>query len=269
MEVDRAVESNDGHRVVELRTFVRSRNVKVLCDVERVAIDLGAPGALLLGALDYLLPGTTEVVAAAQPLAEAVLAAGAREAARGGLTKAVAHVDSLSGKAVRIAYVDGRGVESLEPVGCTLSDQERDFLMTTAVLSDCYLLPDVTARPGATWAVDGAQLGGLVDPSLRGAASGELVLARDEDFAEAGKAYARLKIRGGTLAIDASDASNRRLASFNPRGELRYCLTDGHTDRATLLGHLSVEQVSTDHLLFETSFRTRPTLQVEYSCTIR
>jgi len=56
MAIDRTIEANDGKRVVELRRFVASRNVKLLCAVEDAAIDLGAPGALLMGALVYLSP---------------------------------------------------------------------------------------------------------------------------------------------------------------------------------------------------------------------
>ncbi len=268
MAIDRTIEANDGKRVVELRRFVAARNVKLLCTVEDAAIDLGAPGALLLGALAYLRPDAGAAVVAAKPIADAILRIGAQEAAKDQATRAVAHVDSLAGKAVRITYVDGVGVEAIEPVGCTLTAEERDFVFGTAALSDCYLW-DLKKAVGQRWAVDGSQLAGLLDPSLRGTAEGEVGLIRDADGGEGGKAYAALRIEGGTLTIDASDASRRRIGSFTPRGTLRFSLADKVVEAATLGGRFDLEEVSTDHILFETSFRARPTLTVEYACSIR
>ena len=269
MAIDRTIERNDGKRIVESRTFVASRNVKLLCKVESLTISLGVQGTLLLGALDYLSPGTSAELLVVKPVAEAILSYGADEAARSQAAKAVVHVDSLSGKRVRITYVDGVGVESIEPVGCTVSAQERDFVFNTAVLSDYYILPDVRLKPGASWAVDGSQMAGFIDPSLRGATSGEVTIVRGEDSQEGGKQYAILQIQKGSLNIDSSDASNRRLAGFTPRGTLRFCITDGFVDRANITGRINIEEVSTDHILFETSFRSRPALKIEYSCSIR
>jgi len=269
MEVDRTVESNDGKRVVELRHFVTSRNVKLLCNVEGVTIDLGLPGVLLLGALETLQPGAGAVAVAAKPVAESLLGLGAEAVARSRVTKAVAHVDTLSGKKVRITYVDGVGVEAIEPVGCSLTAEERDFAFGTAILSDCYILPDVTLAPGKTWQVDGAQLAGLLDPSLRGRPTGRVVIAREADSEQGGKRSATLRVKGGTMLINSSDESTRRIGSFTPEGTLRFSLADGYVDRATLTGRFVLESVSTDHILFETSFRSRPTLQIDYACTIR
>jgi hypothetical protein len=113
--MDRIIEQNDGQTVVGRRHYDTARNVKLLCDVEDVSIDLGTPGVVLLGALEYLRPGTTAVVAIIQPIAEAILATGQRQAVRGEAARAVAHVDSLACKTVRITYTDA---ESVEPVGC-------------------------------------------------------------------------------------------------------------------------------------------------------
>lgn len=268
MQVDRTIESNDGRRVVELRHFVTSRNAKLLCDVEDASIDLGAPGALVLGAISYLKPEAGIAVTLAKPVADAILRRGAREVARSQATRAFARVDSLSGKKVRIAYVDGVGVESISPVGCTLSAEERDFVMGMAILSDCYIW-DLKKAPGERWDVDGGQLSGLIDPSLRGSTEGTIGLVREADGREGGRPHATLRIEGGTLAIDASDASRRRIGSFSPAGTLRFSLVDNVVERASLTGRFALDEVSTDHILFETSFKARPTLTVEYSCSVR
>jgi len=269
MEVDRSIESNDGRRVVELRHFVTCRSVKLLCDVEGVAIEMGRPGQLVLGVLESIRPGTRAVVELAEPVAEGLIARGSRPAARAKATRAVAHVDTLSGKRVRITYVDGVGVEAIAPVGCTLSAEERDFIFGTAILSDCYILPDTGAKVGESWPVDGRQLAGLLDPSLRGRASGRVVVAREADAGGGEDRHATLAIREGTIAIDSSDATTRRIGSFTPEGRLRYSLAGGYVDRAELAGRFDLEEVSTDHLLFETSFKSRPTLRVDSTCTIR
>jgi hypothetical protein len=109
MAIDQTIESYDGRRIVELHHFVTSRNTKILCDVEDVSINLGTAGTLLLGGLDSLVPGTTETVALATPIAEAILSYGAQQAAQSQVTKAVAHVDTLSSKLVLITYADGGG----------------------------------------------------------------------------------------------------------------------------------------------------------------
>jgi hypothetical protein len=251
MQIDRTIESNDGRRVVELRHFVASRNAKLLCDVEDASIDLGAPGTLVLGALSSLKPEAGIALTLAKPVADAILRSGAQQATRSAATKAFAHVDTLSGKTIRIVYLDGVGVESIVPVGCTLNAEERDFVSGTAILSDCYIW-DLKKAPGERWKVDGAQLSGLVDPSLRGSTEGTIGFVRDADGREGGLPYATLRIEGGTLTIDASDASRRRIGRFTPEGTLRFSRVDKVVEQASLTDRFAVDEVSTDHILFET-----------------
>ena len=187
MHVTRKIESNDGHRIVELRTFDHLRNAKVLFQVEGVTIELGPLGALVLGAIDSVQPGTIETVATVKPFVETFLKSSAQALADGQASKAFAGVDSLSGKTVRIAFVDdGRGVESITPIGCQLTADEADLVWNTAVLSDCYLLPDVKVKAGETWKVDGRQLGGFLDPTLRGVPSGEIEVSAPVTKTETG-----------------------------------------------------------------------------------
>ncbi len=269
MAVDRTIESNDGRKVVERRHFVTARNAKLLCDLEEFSIELGPPGVLALGALEYLQPGSGAAVAVAKPIVEAVLGRQAGRIADRESTRAVAGVNGLSGKTVRITYVDGLGVEAVVPVGCTLAADEEDFLKRIAVLSDGYILPDRRSKPGDTWPVDGAQLVGFLDPTLQGVPEGGVVIRRDEDFREADKQYTGLRIESGAVEVNASDASTRRIGSFTPRGTLKYSITDGLVEEARLNGRINFESISRDHILFETSFRTRPTMEVSYSCSVR
>lgn len=126
----------------------------------------------------------------------------------------------MSGKSSRIAYVEGLGVESVEPVGRTLTGRERDFVFGTAAPSDCYIW-DLEKAPGERRTVDGAQFSGLTDPSPRGSTSGEIGLIRDADGEECGRPFAAPRIEGGDLAIKSSDAPTPRATwpTSGPRAE--------------------------------------------------
>lgn len=269
MALTRKIESNDGMRVVELRHIETCRSTKFLCDVESVSVDLGPPGDLLLEALEYIQPGTTVAVANVKPLVESILKLGTQVLAKDQAAKAFGQLDSLTGKKVRITYVDGVGVESVDPVECTLTASEHDFLKRTAVLSDCYLLPDMKSTPGQSWNVDGSQFAGFLDPSIRAVPEGQITVQRGDDQQLNGKRIATLTVTKGILELDASSQSSNRVGSFTPRGKLHFNIADGYISAAELAGHLVLESVSKDHLLFEARFHTQPRLQVSYSCQMK
>jgi hypothetical protein len=270
MGLDRTIEENDGEQIIELRHFVSIRNIKVLAKLESVKIDLGLRGILVLGAIESVVPGTTQTLAMTQPLLEAVIGPFAQRAATDRMTKAVGHVDSLSGKKVRITYRDGMGVESIQPDGCTLTASERDFVMRTAVLSDCYLMPDLKIGPGEPWSVEGSELANFLDPTLRGFPSGHVEIVReDADVQKDGEQFAVLKIRRGVLTLNSSDSSHTRIGEFSPRGRLKYNLTEGFVKDADLAGRFDIEEVSTDHILFESRFETHPIMELQYSCKMQ
>jgi len=221
-----------------------------------------------LGMLEYLEPGTGTTIVSAKPIAEAILAHGANEVARSQATKAFAHVDSLSGKTVRITYVDGVGIDSVLPVDCVLSDSEMDFVKASAVVSDYYMMPQLDIKVGENWSVSGSQFGGFIDPSLRGVPSGEIVVGRDSNHSERGKEYATLRIKRGYLEINESDDTTQRVGTFTPSGTLKYCITDRIVESADFKGRMVVENVSKDHLFFESRFKATPNVTVIYSCEI-
>lgn len=267
--IDRKIESNDGKRIVELRHFTDARNVKLLADVEGSEIELGLPGQALLAGLEWLQPGLGSGALALKPVAESLLAKYSQEVAKDRLAGAFGSVDSLAGKRIRITYVDGLGVDTIQPVGCELDARERDFLFTTAVLSDTYLFPDLKVKTGQTWTADGRNFSGFLDPSLRGLPEGQVTISRENDESENKKLYARLKINDGYLEVNASDDASRRIGSFVPRGTLQFDLQDGFVHQALLSGSMRIEEVSRNHILFEASFRSEPKLRIVYSCTMR
>lgn len=267
--MNRFIEANDGHRVVERRTIEAAQLVKATSTVQ-IRFEYTAPGSLLIGGLDLLLTGGQILLAA--PAVIEPLCAGAAAAMEAQLneqnTKVRAMLDSLSGKTVRMVFEDGKGVTSLEPIDCSLTEEERDFLFASAVVLDAYLLPDVESKPGDSWQVPGEAFSDLMPPSWRGAPKGSVTVRREEDFQRGGKLYARLRCEGGRVWIDATDVSRARLAQLVPRGQVIYNITDGHVESAELRATASIEEASRDHLLFETRFETQPELQLTYACQI-
>jgi hypothetical protein len=268
-QIRRTIEKNDGRRIVERRNIVAARLVKATSKVE-LGFVVTEPGVALLSALDTMLTGG-EITALA-----AVVVAPFFRAAEGILqrqlddenTKVKALLDSLSGKTVRITYEDGRGVVELQPVGCGLTEEERDFLFASAVVTDAFLLPDERSEPGDAWDVDGAAFADLLPPSWRGVPRGKISIKREQDFEENGRKYAMLRCYQGTLWVDATDHSRTRLASLTPRGEVKYNITAGHVESAVLTAKGSMEEASRDHLLFEARFETQPTVRLTYFCHI-
>lgn len=264
--INRNIESNDGKKIVELRHFEACRNVKLESSSE-VHIDLGGPGELALIALEGYYPGTYEAATLLKPLAEGILSATSESIIDQRNAKFKAAINSLSGKKVRIVYVDGdqAGVQSLEPVSCTLTDDERNFLLNTAVVSDAHIMK-ANMAPGSSWSIDGAQFGGFLDPTMRGVPHGEIVVTREPDTSVSSRPFAVLRVTRGTLQLDNSDQSHSRIGTFVPQGNLRYDLTDDYVSGAEFTGDFTIQSLSKDHILFEARTRSEPKLKITYTC---
>ena len=264
----RKIEKNDGRQVVELRHIQSARMLKATSTV-KIDCLWTKPALLVLGFLERYLGGTGEVTAVSAALLDKIFTVG-NWAAQATLneqnTKVKAMLDSLEGKSVRITYEDGRGVVSLVPVGCTLTEEERDFLFASAVVTDAFLLPDKASKPGDEWEVDGGAFVDFLPPSWRGVTSGKVWIRRERDFEENGQKYALLRCYRGTLRVNATDQTRTRLGTLTPRGELKYNITKGHIESATLTAEASITEASRDHLLFEARFETQPKFQSTYSC---
>jgi hypothetical protein len=224
---------------------------------------------LILSALEGQVPGTIATVEIVQPIAEAVLKGASQYKWDSNGAKAFSSIDSLSGKRVRIEYLDGKGVVSLQPVGCSLTKSEFEYLEATAVLSDCYLFPSINAAEGEGWNVEASQLQGLMDPTMRARPSGSIRISREANEQKEGTTVARLRVSGGPVSLDSSTDRKKRLATFSPRGALLFSFEDGYTTNATLSGVATMYEVSTDHLIFKEEFSFEPDLQVQYSCKMR
>lgn len=266
----RTIESNDGKTIVETRRYDAIRSAKLLTKVESVTFDLGLPGTLLLEGLVLANPEAGLTIIAAKQFAEKTLRDGAQAVADDASAKAFGKVDSLEGKEVRITYVDGKGVTAVEPLnGSALSPEERSFIETSAVLADCYLLPELNSKPGDAWKVDGRQITDFIDPTLRAVPRGAIFIERQADENRAGKHFAVLGVKSGSVELDATDATQARYGSLQPRGTLRFNLSDNYVAEGELRARASYERVSKDHLLFEARFRSDPEIKISYSCKMQ
>lgn len=163
--VRRTIESNDGVCIVELRRLESVRIARLFGETKSWQLVLGPPSQVVLRNFPLTSQVGTERVLADR-LADAILDGGADALRSAASSAAYLQVDSLSGKTVRITYVDGKGVVSVEPVGCTLSEADRRFLAQTSMVADAHLVPSIQTD-GQSARLAAGHLDFLFDPSLR------------------------------------------------------------------------------------------------------
>ncbi|MDR0337906.1 MAG: hypothetical protein LBI18_12530 [Planctomycetaceae bacterium] len=288
----RTVEKNDGTEIIVLYDFHSINTLEILCDVESVKLDFmkRAKPYLSVGSnvtttwlaplFDGMLPGTGTVLklgGAAFPIAvdsfaEGLALRGYKEISRlmdswnlgnkKGKINVFGSTDSLQGKKVRITHRHGV-VEVIEPVGCDLTETERNLCANLGVLADYHVMPKLDVPVGETWLVRADQFSNILDPSMRGIPSGTLEITRKENS----KTTAILEITGGFIELDSSDTKSNRIGRCTPRGVLRYNVQDGFVESASLQAEISIDRLSKKHLLFETRFKSTPKLEMEYECS--
>lgn len=264
-KIDREIESNDGTTIVELRHFRDVRSLKIDCKLEDVRIDLGP----IVGNLIPEFQG-----ASLRTVINAMRWVDISPEELSGLSERVKvfkSVDRLSGKSVRLTYVDGKGVIKVEPVKGEMTAAERDFHMASVLLSDSLIVPNVDIKLGIRWSVDGSNFANLIDPSLLARTAGEITMERAPDHlvTESGSETCRhLKVVDGRLVIDDSNPRVGSIGYFEPRGSMYFSPKDQVIIRADLEGKAKLENFSKDHLLFEARTRALPELKVRYTCRV-
>jgi hypothetical protein len=256
-QINRKIESNDGSTIVELRHFRDIRSVKTACQLEDVRIDLGPVGELLIPKVQ----GTS-----LKPVIAGLRWVGVSPENLVGLQdgmKAFQSVDRLSGKKVRLTFVDGKGVIKVEPIKGEMTAAERDFHFASSLLSDSLIIPDIDIKIGNRWSVDGSNFANLVDPSLLARTSGEITLERAPDHIIQNKTCRHLTVVSGRILFEDSDAKTGQIGYFEPHGSsLFFSPSDQVIIQARLQGRAKLEKFSKDHLLFETRMRRLPELDI-------
>lgn len=276
----RTIESNDGRRVVERVRFEIRRMLKIVADGD-VSLDLGPPEQRRVGTLADLAAAGDRVDVPFRTAAEAVLAPGSGPHGTG---RATLGNDSLAGKTVRITYVDGEGVQSVEPIGCQLSGAEAAYLMQTPVLADAHVFPIAPEQsdgtwPGGTWQIENWQFSRFLDPALSAFAVGSTdweVRARPMGHP------ARLRLVGpdvegsrcdliliSSAAPDGNgDAASRTIGCYRLRDAVLDQTEDGLLQTARFEGYLELDAIWQDYFLFDEVPEFCPGFVINYVCEV-
>lgn len=265
VQFTRRIDKNDGRRIEEFRHIKHCRMLKAESTAQFRFV-WTEPGSLLLVGLDLVVTKGkgTVILSGIEKVIDRVY----KKVVNATNTKVRGMLDEMEGKQFRVVYEDGRGVLELTPAGCSLTEEERNFLMALSVVSDAYILPDKESKPGQTWEVPAEALSDLLPPSWRGRPEGKVIIQRVKDFEQGGHRFARLEIQSGTFEVIATDQSWKRLASFTPRGWFEYDITEGHVAAGEWRGTATMYQASRDHLLFEARFEVSPQGRSTYSCRL-
>jgi hypothetical protein len=261
------VETNDGERMVARMHFDEVRTAKLLLASERFEVDLGPPGAPLLACLDSVAP--PEGIALVEPglVARALLGPAAPTAARSPTVRAFVETDSLTGKTVRITYRAGKGVESIQPLGCALSLSEASVLCHTAVLSRGLPLPALPegAAPEAPCTMDARWLLACLDPAHRGMTQGEVTLRACHEGARQDRRCCTLRVEAALLKVAGGGG---RVALVRPSGTLQFNPAAGYVESGHVQWTIDRANFDGSRLLFEADFREPPVVAIDYSCSV-
>jgi hypothetical protein len=280
MVVRREIESNDGQRVVELRRFESVRSVKLLSRAEDVRLELGPPDSPILESLPGGRPDDSKVPVSATAVAEALLGPDASAVTGDPTARALLQVDPISGKSVRITFVDGLGVQTIEPVGCTLSAWERDFLFQATLSPDAALRPGPRNERHGTKNVEASRLADYFLISTYGTVSGTVIVDRAGPPRRRGpfrrpsvfrlQAYGQVSVRWDDQpGRSEEEAGGHHIAFYLPQGTARFGRGGSHAKCVELEGPVTWYDLPERHLLFETQFTNVPELTVRYGCTVR
>lgn len=177
----------------------------------------------------------------------------------------------LQGKKVRITFKDGRGITSIEPIGCGLTEEEKEIIIRTNFIMDHYIMADKKVAVGDEWTVNADVFSGLIDPRLRGAVGGEVTIMRAGDVPDRdldGNTR-RLKLTNGQITISMPEQNNRVTGTVtNINGTCIIPDKYGVIKEGIITGRVKYTKVSTDHLLFEARMEATPQLNIQYECEV-
>ena len=177
----------------------------------------------------------------------------------------------LQGKTVRIEFENGKGITKLTPIGCQLSDEEKEYIIRGNYLLDKYILPvDHEVEVDEKWRVDAAVLGGLLDSRLRAKPQGAIVLGRDEDEDYKGKNAWILKLEQGKANLVAPEDDGKTLCGniSNVTGKCIMLESTSTIVEARLSGNAEYDKIDDKHLLYNTRFKTKPEFEIHYTCKV-
>ena len=165
--------------------------------------------------------------------------------------------EAYEGLSADYTYEAGEGMTGFETHSTLTKEQEarvRDF----SVYSEAYLLPDPSEDGPKQWDVDVKNIAHLLAPSQTLDVSGTLTLERGSRNGDS----IRLHIVKGKVVFTGENDSSQVLGTWMARGSFDYDLTNHNVLAGELSGSVTLERTSTDHVLFEESFKSQPTYRV-------
>ena len=166
-------------------------------------------------------------------------------------------LEAYEGLTAEYTYEAGEGLVDFQ-TKATLSKEREDRVKNFSVYSEAYLLPDTDPNGPEEWDVDVNTIAHLLAPSNDLDVSGTLTLKRDSTYGD----ETRLKIVKGKVVFSGSTDKNQVLGTWAARGSLYYNLKTHSIVEGNLTGEVSLERKSTDHVLFEKNFKTKPSYRI-------
>ena len=268
----RTIESNDGRRIVEVRHFENVSMVKLITGAPgtpNLEIDLGKPGRPVLKPLRPPQATTGFVELSPRLVGDAILSAGSRAAVDDQPSSACLRIDALSGKTIRMTYLDGLGVESIEPIGCALGPLHVEFLFHTSLAADSYFLSQSWGPSGKPRALDASHLGVFLDPSLHAVVEGRTRVRQSTEHAQDG-IHLRICQRQdeNVLQLRSVRPSRQMVGKLVLEGNLHSDPRGRYIQAANLSGTLCVQVLPQDSFLFGDVFGSQPEVALSYHCTL-
>jgi hypothetical protein len=282
--IERHIRENDGRTIVEDRYFRHVRALKIGSTVRDIQLQPG-PAAQLFFDFAPLAPGGPQVIHSLEllqkvlPSATAFLGALLSRSARGDRVAAFWGVHQLTDKAVRLRYVDGKGVEELRPLRGTITQAELPYLMGSMVLSDCLLFPGAAVNVGETFDVEAENFRIFIYPSLVDSLGGTIQLVRNPDryLVLQGQANDRrhvvVEIKKGGFTFHTGPRSvpgipPRETGAFSPTGTIYFDADKKLIFSANLSATGELKSMSAERLSHGVTHSSKPELQMTYSCRV-
>jgi hypothetical protein len=136
-QYQRTIESNDGRCVVERRDYRNVKRVKLLVPVGDAPLPSEPFCDWSFATLDFPHPSNGIGLVPANYLAGVLLRPDLHVLAKDEWCRGYTEQDDLSGRSVRLTYVDGVGIESVEAIGWSPTSEQMRYLTQRSVLLDC------------------------------------------------------------------------------------------------------------------------------------
>jgi hypothetical protein len=264
MRYRRTIESNDGRRIVERRCFQEVRMAKIVSPADDMRLRSSESNGPILDNIEFPDPGSGIVVGPMHTVARAMLSYGVDSVAADPRSRAFLEHDALSGKTVRLTFVDGQGVISVEPIDWTLTSSAAYHLLCQPILH-MNLIPGQGSSGSRNCTVDLGHLAHFLDPSVAPSHPTD-VLIEPAGTREGTCDRYSLSLVWDEDTDEPVDIDDVYRTTSEPIGVLEYDSTAGIVTAATVNWPMIAVDVSGWRLLYEQwhQFEQAPVLSICY-----